>query len=213
MFYKNTYLLTRWLPNVCQQPTERRRYWWVKKRKKILLVTHFLLVLMPTRSSGLLRSGRKESWCSACPWILHHKSWGGFWNGTIRAGTSSDEHEIQHGLTCRHNSYLRHLLVEAAWIAIRKDPNLLRTFTTLTRRMNNKKAIIRIAKTLLNRIRYVWKHQTAYLMKPVASKGWIGWLTAWNEVFIREDGPFRASCMLIVWHAFLRLRPSIHDLW
>ena len=91
--------------------------------------------------------------------------------GLVPSVTSSDEHETQHGLTYRHNSYLRHLLVEAAWIAIRKDTHLLRTFTQLTRRMNNNKAIIRIAKKLLNRIRFVWTHQTAYRMKPVANEG------------------------------------------
>ncbi len=86
--------------------------------------------------------------------------------GLVPSVTSSDEHETEHGLTCRHNAYLRHPLVEAAWIAIRKDPHLQHTFTQFTRRMN-KKAIIRVAKTLLNRIRYVWKHQTNYVMQSV----------------------------------------------
>jgi transposase len=84
--------------------------------------------------------------------------------GLVPSVTSSDDHETDHGLTCRHNRYLRHLLIEAAWVAVRKDPNLLHTFTQLTQRMNKKQAIVRIAKKLLNRIRSVWKHQTCYVI-------------------------------------------------
>jgi transposase len=89
--------------------------------------------------------------------------------GLVPSVTSSDEHEINHGLTCRHNAYLRYLLVEAAWVAIRKDTRLLQTFTQFTRRMHTQKAIVRIAKKLLSRIRAVWKHQTAYRMQPVTT--------------------------------------------
>jgi transposase len=87
--------------------------------------------------------------------------------GLVPSVTSSDDRETDHGLTCRHNRYLRHLLIEAAWVAVRKDPNLLHTFSQLTRRMGKKKAIVRIAKKLLNRIRSVWKQQTCYVMQPV----------------------------------------------
>jgi transposase len=89
--------------------------------------------------------------------------------GLVPSITSSDETEINHGLTCRHNAYLRYLLVEAAWVAIRKDTRLLQKFSHLTRRMKKQQAIIRIAKKLLNRIRAVWKQQTMYCMQPVTS--------------------------------------------
>jgi len=88
--------------------------------------------------------------------------------GLVPSITSSDDTEIQHGLTCRHNAYLRDLLVEAAWVAIRKDTRLLQTFSRLSTRMNKQKAIIRIAKKLLNRIRAVWKQQVVYQMPPLA---------------------------------------------
>jgi transposase len=87
--------------------------------------------------------------------------------GLVPSITSSDEHEVNHGLTGRHNAYLRYLLVEAAWVALRKDTRLLQAFSRLTTRMNKQKAIIRIAKKLLNRIRAVWKQQTVYRMQPV----------------------------------------------
>ncbi len=74
---------------------------------------------------------------------------------------------IEQGLTKRRNRYLRHLIVEAAWIAVRKDPALLHAFNQLTRRMKKQDAIIRIAKKLLRRIRYVWKNQTPYVLAVV----------------------------------------------
>lgn len=88
--------------------------------------------------------------------------------GLIPSVTSSDERSSDHGLTRRHNRHLRHLLIEAAWVAVRKDPALLYTFTTLTRRMKKKEAIVRIAKKLLRRIRYVWKHHTCYVCQTRA---------------------------------------------
>jgi transposase len=90
--------------------------------------------------------------------------------GLIPSITSSDERETEHGVTCRHNRNLRHLLIEAAWVAVRKDPDLLHTFTQFTRRMKKNKAIVRLAKKLLNRIRYVWKHQTCYVIQPVVQE-------------------------------------------
>jgi len=70
-------------------------------------------------------------------------------------------------LTFRRNRYLRHLLVEAAWIAVRKDPALTQAFSRLLRRMNKERAIIRMAKKLLNRVRHVWLKQTAYVVAVV----------------------------------------------
>ena len=83
--------------------------------------------------------------------------------GLIPSLHSSGERESQCGLTHRHNRYLRYILVEAAWVAIRKDPVLLCTFNRLTRRMKKQDAIIRIAKKLLSRIAYVWKNETPYV--------------------------------------------------
>lgn len=82
--------------------------------------------------------------------------------GIVPSITSSDETVSNKGLTPRCNRYLRYLLVEAAWVAIRKDPVLSMKFAELSKRMSEQEAIIRIAKKLLNRIRYVWKNQTPY---------------------------------------------------
>jgi transposase len=82
--------------------------------------------------------------------------------GLIPSVYGSDEKEINCGITWRQNRYLRPLLVEAAWVAVRKDPALTLAFAELCKRLKKQDAIIRIAKKLLNRIRYVWIHQTTY---------------------------------------------------
>ena len=83
--------------------------------------------------------------------------------GLVPSLHGSGDKTIEQGLTKRRNRYLRHLIVEAAWVAVRKDPALLLAFNQLTRRMKKQDAIIRIAKKLLRRIRYVWKNQMPYV--------------------------------------------------
>lgn len=87
--------------------------------------------------------------------------------GLIPSIQSSDEKEINYGITPRRNKHLRTMLIEAAWIAVKKDPALTMKFNQLSRRMNHNKAIVRIAKILLNRIRYVWKNQKPYVLSVV----------------------------------------------
>jgi transposase len=88
--------------------------------------------------------------------------------GLIPSIQSSDEKEKNLGISDRRNKYLRTILVEAAWIAVKKDPALTMKFAKLSQRMNNNKAIVRIAKMLLSRIRYVWKNQKPYVNAVVA---------------------------------------------
>lgn len=66
------------------------------------------------------------------------------------------------GITRRRNAWLRHVLIEAAWIASAKDPALLKAFGELKKRMSGSEAIVRIARKLLMRIRYVLVHRTPY---------------------------------------------------
>jgi transposase len=82
--------------------------------------------------------------------------------GLVPSVSGSGERESTLGLSFRRNRYLRYLLIEGAWVAIREDPALGYVFSQLIRRMTKQKAIVRIAKKLLNRIRYVWKHKEAY---------------------------------------------------
>jgi transposase len=62
----------------------------------------------------------------------------------------------------RGRKELKIMLIEASWEAIRKDPALMAKFNELSIRMNKNKAIIRIARKILNRIRFVLVHQQEY---------------------------------------------------
>jgi transposase len=83
--------------------------------------------------------------------------------GLVPSVQSSDTTVTVGGVTKRHCQHLRSLLIESAWIAIRNDGALLYAFNQLTKHMKKTDAILRIAKKLLNRIRFVWKNKTPYV--------------------------------------------------
>jgi transposase len=62
----------------------------------------------------------------------------------------------------RGRKELKIMLIEASWDAIRLDPALMAKFNELSKRMNKNKAIIRIARKLLNRMRSVLLNQKNY---------------------------------------------------
>lgn len=80
---------------------------------------------------------------------------------------SSADKEINLGITKQKNKYIRNYLIESAWTAIRKDPALQMAYGKLCQRMPPNKAIIRISKKLLNRIRTVWMNQQEYVIAVV----------------------------------------------
>ena len=82
--------------------------------------------------------------------------------GLIPSVRSSGDKEIILGLQKRQNKYLKNILIEASWVAIRKDPALMMSYGKLIKRMSKQKAIIKIAKKLLNRLRYVWLNNIDY---------------------------------------------------
>jgi transposase len=83
--------------------------------------------------------------------------------GLIPDSKASGESEHIGNMTFRRNSQLRAVLIEAAWVAARKDPVLLLAFNEYCQRMRKTKAIVKIARKLLNRIRYVLKNQAEYV--------------------------------------------------
>lgn len=87
--------------------------------------------------------------------------------GLIPAVHSSGEKEHTLGLKMQHNRYLRNLLIESAWIAVKVDPALTASYNEYIRRMSKQEAIVRIAKKLLNRIRSVWKEEKQYVFSVV----------------------------------------------
>ncbi|MDR3625389.1 MAG: IS110 family transposase [Ignavibacteriaceae bacterium] len=87
--------------------------------------------------------------------------------GLSPAVSSSGERENTLGLKMQHNGYLRNLLIEAAWIAVRKDAALTLSFNEYLKRMSKQEAIIKIAKKLLNRVRTVWKKKQEYVCSVI----------------------------------------------
>ncbi len=83
--------------------------------------------------------------------------------GLIPDTSSSGEKDKTKGITKRRNPELRRIIIESAWVAVRKDPALMMAFDELCKRMTKTKAIVRIARKLLNRIRYVLKNQMEYV--------------------------------------------------
>jgi transposase len=87
--------------------------------------------------------------------------------GLIPTTHSSGENDRVGKITRRSNKPLRSVIVESAWVAIRNDPSLILKYNELKKRMPANKAIIRIAKKLLNRIRYVLKNEQEYVKSIV----------------------------------------------
>lgn len=88
--------------------------------------------------------------------------------GLVPSTYSSGETEYTRGISFRHNKFLRPILIEAAWTAVKKDPALTLRYSELIKQMPKQKAIIRIAKKLLRRIRHVWLYQDNYVEALVA---------------------------------------------
>jgi transposase len=63
--------------------------------------------------------------------------------------------EQSTGISSRKHNQLRSAFVEAAWVAVRTDPAMGDAYRKLTQRMEGQKAIIRIARKLLRRLRTV----------------------------------------------------------
>lgn len=81
---------------------------------------------------------------------------------------SSGEKISRTDITQRKNAYLRHILVESSWTAIRKDPALIMAYKGFLKKGSTKsRAIIKIARKLLNRIYYVLKNEQPYCIGVV----------------------------------------------
>lgn len=89
--------------------------------------------------------------------------------GLIPGEYSSGNSQLMTGVTYRRNAFLRHMIIECAWVAQREDPALLQAFVHLSQRMPKNRAIIRIARKLLNRMRYTWKNQQRYVVAVAAT--------------------------------------------
>ena len=83
--------------------------------------------------------------------------------GLIPDTQGSGDKEHVGEITQRGHSHLRSLLIEASWVAVRKDPALMMAFHEYLKRMRKSEAIVKVARKLLNRVRYVLKNQAEYV--------------------------------------------------
>jgi transposase len=74
----------------------------------------------------------------------------------------SGDRDYDGSITTRQHRRLRYLLVEASWTAISNDPALMKVYSALKVKIGGKRAIVKIARKLLNRIRYVWINNKEY---------------------------------------------------
>lgn len=82
--------------------------------------------------------------------------------GLIPNEHSSGETEIKTGITRRGNKFLKKIIIEASWIAIRKDKSLLSIYTKAKKRMSGSRAIILVSGSLLSRIRSIMRQRVLY---------------------------------------------------
>ncbi len=85
-----------------------------------------------------------------------------FYIGLTPSIHSSGDNQKTGKLIKRGRREIKIHLIESAWIAVRKDPALTLKFNELSTRMNKNKAIIRIARKLLSRIRFVLLNKQPY---------------------------------------------------
>jgi len=93
--------------------------------------------------------------------------------GLVPSMHSSDDKTVIRGITNRHCAYLRYMLIEAAWVIVRKDPVMTAYFTRFSNgkdKDRKKKAIIRVAKKLMNRVRAVWLSQKPYVIGTIETE-------------------------------------------
>lgn len=107
--------------------------------------------------------------------------------GLVSSEHSTGDKENRGEITRSGDSRLRNKLIQSAWTAIKKDPELRAFYRRIYERHPKKvaarKAIVAVARKLTNRIYVVLKEQRPYVVRPVSS---IAPLTAEETVGPRE---------------------------
>jgi transposase len=75
---------------------------------------------------------------------------------------SSGENINLGKISGRKHSRLRSLLIESAWTSVRSDPAMTLAYKQFEKKVGGKRAIIKVARKLLSRIRHVWIKQEMY---------------------------------------------------
>ena len=91
--------------------------------------------------------------------------------GLMPTTHSSGEKDVIGGITPRSNKPLRGVVPEPGLYSFQDRPwALAKSFNEYCKRMEKNDAIIRIAKKLLNRIKFVLKNETKYVCSVDSSK-------------------------------------------
>ena len=83
--------------------------------------------------------------------------------GMIPMCHSSGEHNGTGDKTVRKHAILRSNIIEAAWVAIRKDESMQLCYLNNCKKMVRSKAIVKVARKLVNRIYFVLKRRQPYV--------------------------------------------------
>lgn len=106
-------------------------------------------MILLTEIGDIHRFRRLDELCSYC--------------GIVPNCHNSGEMASTGRLSRRGNSTIKDALIECAWVAVRKDPALLLYYKKQLGQMNAQKAIIKVTRKLLSRIRYVLMNQKEYV--------------------------------------------------
>ncbi len=87
--------------------------------------------------------------------------------GLIPMCHSSGDKQGIGGITKRGHAYLRWILIQAARKAVQCDPAMTLFYEENCKRMHGNKAIVKVARKLVNRIYFVLKRKTEYVKKVV----------------------------------------------
>ncbi len=88
--------------------------------------------------------------------------------GLVPTEHSSGDSRRIGNMTKRSNHYLRSLIIEASWAAVRIDPALTLYYNQCYPHIGKQKAIIKVARKLVSRIRHVLVNEVEYVCGIVA---------------------------------------------
>lgn len=80
---------------------------------------------------------------------------------------SSGEHRRMGHISRQGRAVLRKVLIQAAWIAVYKDPSLMIIFERISKTAGKKRAIVSIARRLIGRIRSCFKSGSLYQISKI----------------------------------------------
>ena len=87
--------------------------------------------------------------------------------GLVPSIKGSGDREIVGKMTVRGQKRIKEKLIESSWTLVREDPAMMLKFEQLNKKMEKNKAIVRIARKLLSRIRRILITQEPYVKNVI----------------------------------------------